>query len=223
MIDLTKTDESLLLYLALHGPTIGNRMKPKVRNASRTAKRLKRVGMIEGEYNDEYSRATDLLSLTVLGLATALLYPQVHENLRDVIKSWGSLLPLVLGKWDFFVSAGVEDLARSRLMTAAVALVRASLSPEWHFAWETPIDPDEIFRSNFYHMLEYGCLASEARLRWIEVCARDRDIRPYLIGKMAGVFVQYDIMMHEAELMEQLLRGKNGKSIIPALDSEEID
>ena len=40
---------------------------------------------------------------------------------------------------------------------------------------------------------------------------------------MAGVFVQYDIMMHEAELMEQLLRGKNGKSIIPALDSEEID
>ena len=161
--------------------------------------------------------------LTVLGLATALLYLQVHENPREVIKSWGSLLPLVLGKWDFFISAGVEDLARSRLMIAAVALVRASLSPEWHFAWETPIDPDEIFRSNFYHMLEYGCIASEVRLRWIEVCARDPDIRPYLIGKMVGVFVQYDIMMHEAELMEQLLRGKNGKTIIPALDSEIAD
>lgn len=185
-------------------------MKPEIKNASRIARRLKREGMIEGEYNDEYSRAVELLSLTVLGLATALLYPQVNENLSDVVKSWSSLLPLVLGKWDLFVRTGVEDLARRHLMIAALTLVRASLSIEWEFEYATPIDPAEIFRSNFYNPPEYGWLASETRLKWIEVCAQDQETHFYLTGKLRGIIVKYDIMKHEAEVMLKALGDEEG-------------
>lgn len=154
--------------------------------------------------------------LTVLGLATALLYPQVHENLRDVTKSWGSLLPLVLGKWDFFISAGVEDLAQHRLMIAAVTLVRASESLEWEFEYATPTDPAEIFRSNFYHPPEYGWFASEKRLRWIEVCARDPEVCRYLTGKLTAIIVKHEIMKHEAEVILKTLQDKDERRAHPS-------
>jgi len=152
--------------------------------------------------------------LTVLGLATALLYPQVHENLRDVIKSWGSLLPLVLGKWDFFISAGIEDLAQHHLMNAAVVLVRASESLEWDFIYATPKDPAEIFKSNFYHPREYQWFAPESRLKWIRACARDPDLHHYLTGETKMLIMKLAIMMQETDVILRTLEGKSGKSII---------
>jgi hypothetical protein len=227
-VAITGSEAKVLRYLALNGPDIGYNMGKEVDISLKTAytapkilvdRELVSVSVVgktrSGQDMKEYS-------LTVLGLATALLYPQVNENLRDVIRSWNHLLPLVLEKWHVFVDAGVKDLAKHRLMNAAVVLVRASQSPEWEYPWETPIDPAEVFKSNFYYS-DPLFFDHVEKLKWAEVCAKDPEIRDYLIKRLTTIIKSYKNKTREVEDMKQMLQGKDERKTISALDNENED
>ncbi|MBA7577576.1 hypothetical protein ES708_19429 [subsurface metagenome] len=216
-VAITGSEAKVLRYLALNGPDTGYNMGKEVDISLKTAytapkilvdRELVSVSVVgktrSGQDMKEYS-------LTVLGLATALLYPQVNENMHDVIRSWGPLLTLVLGKWDVFVNAGVKDLAKHRLMNAAVVLVRASQSLEWEFAWHPPKDTAEIFRYNFY-LSDTLFHDHEKRLKWARACAKDPEIRDYLIRELTMNIERYKKMMRESKIMMEVLKDEKDAS-----------
>ena len=224
MIDLTKADRSFLLYLALHGPSIGNRMKPEVKNAARTAKRLKREGMIEGKYSDEYSRAAEPFSLTLPGFLKVLPFTR-PEEWQAVIERWSELAPPVFGKWDVFVSAGVEDLAMWRLKMA-------SLSRFSEIPFVTDLLPSEItmsepmvlefFCMNFYRP-EVGRYGVEGQDRWIEACRNDEEIPKWLIQILKRSLIHHSTELINIKKMLATLQDKGKGKTIPAADLEEDD
>ena len=96
---------TIIRDLAINGPAIGNKIVKRTGLAQSTvydnlyllrddgyieSKEIAKIGGRLGE--KEYS-------LTVLGLATALCFPQVTENLDNVFRSWPDLLPFKLEKW----------------------------------------------------------------------------------------------------------------------------
>ena len=95
-----------------------------------------------------------------------------------------------------------------RLMNAAVVLVRAGQSLEWEFAWETPINPAEIFKSNFYYF-NPPSYDHEKRLKWAEACRTDPEIREYSIEKLRTIAESYDLIACEASAMVLTLQGKD--------------
>lgn len=99
----------MLRYLALNGPSIGNQMQ-EVSNASRMSQSLKDKGLVTiksgaSPRDLHHSRLVNMLSLTIKGLITAITHldeTSPSSTMQQIADHWEHLLPLILGKWDFF-------------------------------------------------------------------------------------------------------------------------
>ncbi|MHA1965191.1 MAG: hypothetical protein ACXACG_12035 [Candidatus Thorarchaeota archaeon] len=171
------TNRKALLYLLLRGPTIANRIL-EIQNASRTARRLEKKGLIT-RTPDKYDfspQPVTQLSLTVSGLATALQSYLITESgalrlldrktldvVYEIAARWHHLIPEVFGKWILFKDKNVEYIAAERLAYASYSITdprKDSMILAGHL-WSprTPnINPEEHFKNvftNFFYDLIY--------------------------------------------------------------------
>jgi hypothetical protein len=167
----------MLLHLLLDGPTIANRIQ-EIQNASRTARRLEKRGMITrtpDKYDFSPQPAT-LLSLTVFGLATALQNYLITDSgavrlldqttldiVNEIAARWKYLIPEVFEKWNLFRNNNVEYIAAIRLAYASYIVTdprKESMSRAGHL-WsprKRNISPEEHLKNvftNFFYDLIY--------------------------------------------------------------------
>ena len=79
-MNITKSEVEMCCYIAKHGVTIGNRMKVKFKNRSRTAKKLKEKGLVRGIYIEDKGRPVEELTLTKLGEEFVSLVQRMEEE-----------------------------------------------------------------------------------------------------------------------------------------------
>jgi hypothetical protein len=95
-------------------------------------KELIKKGFLEFRESEEVERLASwrgFLHLTVFGLSALCvrLQDRLTELRRTIAASydhWQELLPLILGKWDLFLSEDVDDLACSNLLNASHLMIR---------------------------------------------------------------------------------------------------
>jgi hypothetical protein len=123
MFGLRNPEKDMLNRLALGGPEIGNHMKPDIKNPSRASRNLKEKKLITGEYTDQFSRPSEILSLTKKGLVIVLRQDWDIDDITAISSHWGDMLPLVLGKWDFFLQEGWANWVRDRIHDASLSAI----------------------------------------------------------------------------------------------------
>lgn len=122
--------------------------------------------------------------LTVRGVAVTLGLTSTREEVDAAAERWGSLIPLVLGKWDYLKEKAGEGKVHSRLDITT----KAFLSPElanfysvWSFANLTSVFPspsDEIlFTCLFYDL---NIIVREFP-GWLGAIEDDPDIREFIL------------------------------------------
>lgn len=130
--------------------------------------------------------------------------PQMRENVNTIIKWWDTLLPRILGKWDVFVSAGVEGLALRKLIIAASVLLGKTPYPEYKVDLDQSMDLAKVFDNNFYHPF-VGLDKREEHLRWAEACARDSKVHDYFFGTLEKVKLMCDDTKRRVEDMMDIM------------------
>lgn len=213
MIQLSDAERKILLDITMNGPSFGGPMSRRTGlskgTISEVPRSLEKRGLVSHIIALE-PRARKYYSLTVAGLVQALSDIRSEER-QSVMKAWPDLIPLVTDKWDFFVGAGVEDLALKRIETT----VREMLFHILIDASVIPIDQictHGVFSACFYRS-KIGTHEPnlEDQLRWAKVCRDDPDILKYFIRKLnAGVVMDAaEIVM--AEKMLDTLEDNKGK------------
>ncbi len=221
MMCLIKSQRAILLYLVMNGPAFGRQISKRTglsnKTVSTTPRILEKKGLVSCIITKE-PRAKKVYSPTVYGLIQALTVIR-PEEWPSIIKRWSDLLPLVFGKWNFFVDAGVEDLAMKGFRRAMGEAFTLALTNK------TTVEPGlicsvDIFSSWFY-CSHIGTYNDEERTRWAEACGNDEDIYEYLIGSL-----NMDILSHASEIVadEKMLdtlednKGKNKRKRILTKD-----
>lgn len=208
MIELINSERKILLCIATNGPAFGRQMSKSTGLSSRTVstvpRSLEKKGLVSHIITQE-SRAKKEYHLTILGLSH-VLYLIRSEEWNPIIGRWAHLLPLVLGKWEFFVSAGFKDLASISLIKttyefckdywSAVELSK-SLEDEFEESWRDVMSDiwrpgEELgrFQVDFYSQLfSLNAIlgAPGDRERLLDSCKSDLKIHDYLVKGLTGV------------------------------------
>lgn len=207
---ISEINDRIVIDLAKNGPAVGYQVAKRTGIArSSTYKGLKQLleqGIVE---RHDVPECKGILkkkeySLTVRGLVEAFASTK-EEEWQSIIKKWPDLIPLVTGKWDIFVSAGVEDLAWKKLIRASSDIAIGIKFYQYTMDSDGPIDRAEEFHHRFYDP-ELELKDREERLKWAEVCASDPDVRDYLIVKWTMIIESYTIRANEVKLMTQVLQ-----------------
>lgn len=152
-------------------------------------------------------------SLTLLGILKTLPFFR-REEWQTIIERWSELAPDVFGKWDFFVSAGVGNLAMRKLKWAAAArITETSMIPHilpYEFAM-TQLMVLDFFYTNFYHP-EVGLHNDEARERWAKACGAEKVVRRRFMKILGNNLIRHYTGIVDTKKMLLVLQ-KNDKII----------
>lgn len=144
-------------------------------------------------------------SLTVLGLSRAFILTNFDEW-NPIIERCSHLLPLVLEKWDIFMSAGVEKTAW-RNLTLAAGLVSESKFPP--FKWGPSRDWNTIDKFYYYFFqVQFGLDDPKDQVKWVKACARDSEVKKYLTGQLTLMVKQHEVWLKREKAMLQILRKR---------------
>ena len=199
--------------LAINGPEIANKIVKRTGLAQSTVYdtlyRLRDNGCVESrEIHKVGGRLGEKeYSLTVLGLSHALTLTLFKsEEWGPIIERWGHLLPLVLQKWDIFVSAGVEKAAW-RNLTLAAGLVSETKFPP--FKWGP--SPNWSDRDRFYYyfyQMQFGLDDPKDQVKWVKACAKDSDVSDYLARQLTLMVKQHEVWLKAEKAMLQVLQER---------------
>ena len=123
----------------------------------------------ESEDAEKWAGRTGVYHLTIFGLSALCIRNQDKptEFCRTISGSyihWKQILPLVLGKWEFFIEQGVEDVACTNLLNASHLLINEYYSfIKALFEWvshkrqrKTLSEPTVSSVSDFYGQLQFS-------------------------------------------------------------------
>ena len=211
MVGITSCEFKILRYIELNGPStaydMSKKRKPPPVVSDKTAytllPRLVKKGLLSVVTKKTGTRLKKEYSLTVLGLSRALTLT-ISEDWNPIIRKWAHLIPLVLGKWDFLVSAGVEKAAWKNLARAAVLVSETKYPP---FKWGPSRDWNIIDRFYYYfYQMQIGLDDLKDQVRWVKACAKDSDITDYLTQQLTLMVEQHEVWLKEEKTMLQLLQ-----------------
>jgi DNA-binding PadR family transcriptional regulator len=218
-VGIKPSEQEILRHISQYGPKTGYELGKETEYSEKTsyqeAKNLVDKGLLTVSVVGKTRAGLDkkAYSLTVFGLVRALDITRLEEW-QSIMKAWPDLIPLVTDKWDFFVSAGVGDLAMRRLKKAVRAMLFLIVIDEPVI----PIDricTDDIFSAYFYSSKTFTPVIdgyiSKDELRWAKVCRDDPDIFKYFIMRMNGSIVMAASEIVAAEKMLDMLEDNKGK------------
>jgi len=218
----SRLQEIALIWIATNEPSIGWKIGRESGISSKESSGtiyvclsgLERKGLVtskklkKNKKRKENTKGQREYSLTVYGLIHALLYIE-PERLQSVTKAWPDLIPLVTDKWDFFASAGVEDLAIRRLEKSTREMFFLILVDAPAIAIDL-ICTDAIFMAYFFST-DIGTYNDEDRQRWAEACREDPEIRDYFSMRRNLSILAHAKEIAATEIMLDTLEGNEGK------------
>lgn len=110
--------------------------------------------------------------LTLQGLFILVLTVGRQINLKEIIKRWRHLLPLVFEKWDYLVSAGLED----ELVAAFEWLAK------WSFQWGGYVT-DLMLMEQLFNFI-FRLQAPKVKVKWIRAIRGDKDLKRWAVAAM---------------------------------------
>ena len=151
-----RTELQILEVLALEKEFAQYDMPKRIGKNYRTVLRhlhdLTENGLIRLSRTEESKKGgknRNIFTLTRRGLHLALTGEKVWENIDGVARNYADELPLIFGKWDFFIKKGLRDTIIARLQ-AAITAFSIQLGKEWIRIVEGPSE-DKI-----KILIEYG-------------------------------------------------------------------
>jgi len=196
----------VLRYIALHGATTEYEQiklqKENNKDALSLSKGTLHLALTELEKKQlltikpmgraRTGRTIKEYNLNVRGVASAINIIDTIDTRKDVEKiaeRWGSLIPLVLGKWRYLGGKLREGKLHDRLDLT----VRAFLSPEfidqysiWYFVDLGPAYPpmgDEYLFTCLFYDLNIIVMEPSG---WVEAIKDDGEIRDFIVGLFPG-------------------------------------
>jgi hypothetical protein len=199
-----KPEVKILSVLVKHGE-FGQYRMPKetglsYRTILRFLKPMEKAGwirLVRTEASEKGGKERKIYALTIRGLAiafkTADQWMPTKGDLNWVIDKMaeksGHLLPLVLGKWTYYRSAGLGD-----------EFIRAF---RWVTQWILEYGHDtEAFATERFWYFIFQMTARTAKVKWLKALREDPGLRQWAIDKMKRWLLEgRDLMkMHEKSL-----------------------
>lgn len=126
-VSITPSEQAFLNHIAENGPTtaydLGNATNYSEKTAYQSTKSLVEKKMLKPRVIGKTRAGLDKkeYDLTVLGLVFVLadLADATNEDIFSIAQHWSDLLPLVLGKWDFFIEEGIDEWTLGNLLGSA--------------------------------------------------------------------------------------------------------
>jgi len=196
---LAENQEKVLIKTALEGTSYPYRFRRGVMSVSWAQKATEalvdmRLLKVAREELWQARRKHQVYGLTPLGFSVAfviyLLKYSSSDKLRQLIISNESVIPLVLGKWDYFQRRGVEEAAFSRLdrVTNFFAkgycdCLRLKRAYKYEVVKKEFLDDAVLtkqFTEEFYSLLPAWTLPTFSRkevLKWYRVLLEEDDIK----------------------------------------------
>jgi len=110
--------------------------------------------------------------LTLKGLAKAVLFTaKIPQDLDRIAEKWGGLLPLALGKWKYFISAGLEGQFIQAFIWVA----------KWILDWG--YDTENFATKRFWYYI-FVMTAGAAKAKWIKALRGDPELRRWAVEEM---------------------------------------
>jgi len=111
--------------------------------------------------------------LTLKGLAFAFRWNEknLSKHMDKVAEKWGSIFPLALGKWKYFVVAGLEK----EFMNAFVFVVK------WFLEWG--YDTENFATEQFWYFI-FQMTAGAAKVKWLKALRGDSELRQWAVEEM---------------------------------------
>jgi len=174
---LPKSCVQMICSLALHGEDTQYKLRSATRlnyaSVHEAIKQLLASRLIEQTRQETGPGPLPkrFFSLTLRGLATAFKTEGVSRHIDEVSEKWGHLLPLVLGKWAYFRSAGLED-----------EFIRAF---RWVTQWilEWGYDKEAFATERFWYFI-FQMTAGDAKLKWLRALRGDPELRQWAVEEM---------------------------------------
>jgi len=225
MGNIKKAEAMILRDFALNGSAIGYMISKRtglsLKTAYTSSKDLVDKGLLSVSIVGKTRAKQDMkeYSLMLLGVVEAFPFAR-PEEWSSIIERWSALAPDVFGKWDFFMSAGVEDLAIWKLKLAGIARITGTPFVPHCLPLELAMSESmvlEFFCTNFYHP-EVGLYNDEARDRWIEACRKDEEIPKWLIRILIKSLIHHYTGIKNTKRMLSTLQDKDkGKTVLTEL------
>lgn len=203
------TDEEwrALLSIVINGPSIAYKVHKtaalKRSTAYKSLKEMEKRSWLKSEIIGKTYAGIDKkeYSLTISGLIQ-FLGRSHREYLEDTISHCSHFMPLVLGKWDYFIEYDVEDQAYNRL-DYACWIYLGHWMPFSITPWKTPGSKEITKRGRIENIVDTIALyfydpwylydrfkpfsdseIPDKQRKWIEACIKDHEIKKFMIEEL---------------------------------------
>ena len=109
--------------------------------------------------------------LTLRGLAMAFLLSDIPRDVDKLAEKWGDTLPLVLGKWKYFVNVGLEKQFVDAFIWVA----------KWVLQWG--YDRKAFATERFWYYI-FVMTAGAAKVKWLRALRGDPELRQWAVEEM---------------------------------------
>jgi hypothetical protein len=134
-------------------------------------------------------------SLTLKGLAMALMTEDLSKHMNNIAEKWDFLLPLLLGKWVYFESVGVGEELRKALMWLSGQIISWGIGGVEKLRFGQEIDQLIQFDSEKWVMEQFFVYVftlqtPRAKILWLKAFRADRDLRQWAIQSLTQWFAE---------------------------------
>jgi len=189
-----ETDQKIIQLFALEKEYAQYDLPRSIGKTYRTILRrlegLQEDGLIKlcrTEESKKGGKEKNILTLTKSGLLCALSYPEVWTDIDKVAHNYCDSLPLIFGKWDFYIRKGLRDEIIKRLQAAVGGFIM-SLGKRWYRI--VPMDTHQPLKIR----LEEAVGKNKAK----EAMAYIHDLAPTFTHRVLGPIIFLEEAAHEA-------------------------
>jgi len=208
VINLTRNRLSVLCHLAVNGPThniyqISEELNLRYSavHASIAYLEKNRLIKLEKEVESEKGGTAKIYGLTLPGLAVVIEYNKI-EDFDLIAEKWKSLLPPVLGKWEYFKSMGLVDEREKLLRYIARSIMRDFMlycgrESDWNQTLEYFVD--YVF-----------CQPPEIMQKWCEAIRKNDELKQWIIDELVfRLYEERDSIIYYAQKLWMVVEGKS--------------
>jgi len=143
------------------------------------------IRLVRTEASAKGGKDKKIYALTPRGIAIALM---VSKDMDKVIEKQGSALPLILGKWGYFKSLGLEKEIREAIYWVGNQILKG-------------FDRKEFATERFWYYI-FVMTAGDAKVKWIKALRGDMELRLWAVEEMKKWLAEgHELMrIHERSL-----------------------
>jgi DNA-binding Lrp family transcriptional regulator len=163
----------VLSYIAKNGPCIKYRIEKALGLSHGTVynavKELNKNGYLKGVKEERTRTGLPMITygLTLKGLELAFMEGQPSHDMAQVAEKWRHLLPLILGKWSYFVSVGLKE-----------ELTKAFI---WMAKWGRGT---EIMHMEDFFNYIFNIRTPATKIKWIKAIRGDSELKRWATATM---------------------------------------